>query len=341
VLLKNDGALLPLRSGKKRILVTGPLADSRLILGDWATTVQQRGVETVLEAFRRLAPRDVTVEHEPCGTPLASTDAQLKEACRRAGRADVVLACVGENSFRWSAEPKTSGENCDRADLGLPGRQEELLEGLAAAGKPVVTVLFTSRANAVARWEPRMPAILMAWEPGMYAGEAVVRTLLGQRCPSGRLPVSMPRSSGHLRCLYDRPPLRLPHYGDSEESPLFPFGHGLSYAPVRLENVEHPATVRAGEALPLELDVVNGGTMETDHVVLAFLRDMVGSVTTPERRLCAFRRVEGLLPGERRRVRLSVEPERMALVDADGGWRIEPGRFEIRLETHTTAFDVL
>lgn len=341
VLLRNEGALLPLREAGRRILVTGPLADSRLMLGDWVTTVQQRGVETVLEALRRLAPGDGAVEYAACGSPRAASDAEIGEACRRAAEADVVVACVGENSFRWSAEPKTSGENCDRADLGLPGRQEELVERLAAAGRPVVMVLFSSRANSLARLAERVPAILMAWEPGMYAGEAVAGVLLGRRSPSGRLPVSMPRSSGHLRCLYDRPPLRLSRYGDGEETPLFPFGHGLGYAPVRLENVEHPAAVCAGEALPLEVDVVNGGAMETDHVVLAFLRDVVGSVTTPERRLCAFQRVERLLPGERRRVRLSVEPQRMALVDAEGRWRIEPGRFELRLEGLTTSFDVV
>jgi beta-glucosidase len=99
--------------------------------------------------------------------------------------------------------------------------------------------------------------------------------------------------------------------------------------------------VRAGQPLPLELDVVNAGAMRTDHVVLAFLRDMVSSVTTPERRLCAFRRVSGLEPGERRRVALSIEPERMALVDAEGRRTVEPGKFELYLESRTTSFDVV
>jgi beta-glucosidase len=167
----------------------------------------------------------------------------------------------------------------------------------------------------------------------MAIGEAVAGTILGRASPSGRLPISFPRSSGHLRCLYDRPPLRLARYGDSEETPLYAFGHGLGYSPIRYDRVSHPALVRAGEAVELALDVVNEGSLRTDHVVLAFIRDAVSSVTTPERKLCAFLRVRALEPGERRRVSLTVEPEGMALVDATGRRVIEPGSFDLTLDS--------
>lgn len=339
VLLKND-RVLPLDAEGRRVLVTGPLADSQAILGDWVKTVQQRGVETIAQAIERLAPAGCAVERAETGSVRSTSDAEIEAACAVASECDVVVACVGENSSRWSAEPKTSGENCDRASLAIPGRQVELIERLAAVGKPVVVVLVTSRANAIPTIARRAQAILLAWEPGMYAGEAIASVLFGVVAPSGRLPVSMPRSSGHLRCVYDRPPLRLSHYGDSDETPLFRFGHGLGYASIRYDRITCPSEIEVGADLHLAVDLVHEGEYVADHIVLVFLKDLVSSVTTPERKLVASSRVGRIEPGERRTVELIVRAETMALVTADAERVIEPGDFELAVGDDTVQFKV-
>ncbi len=231
VLLKNDGTL-PLCSGTKvrKIFVCGPNADSQTILGDWAAPQPAENVVTVLEGIRNVAP-GTAVDTLCFGGKIGNiTDDRIRLARAKAASADINILVLGENSQRYSAFGRTCGENCDRDNIDLPGRQEELLEAVQAAGKPVVLVLLTGRALGLTWAEEHVNAILNAWEPGMMGGQAVAEVLFGQVNPSGKLPVTVPRNVGQIPTIYNYKPMQYSRqFVLNETGALYPFGFGLSY----------------------------------------------------------------------------------------------------------------
>jgi beta-glucosidase len=328
VLLRNEGGALPLR-GAGSLLVTGPGADDQSPLGDWARRQPRENVVTVLDGLRALAPAGLRVEHLACGPIRALDDARLAEAARRARTADACVVVVGDCSLREDAD-RTTGENVDRASLDLPGRQVELVRAVLAAGKPTVVVLVNG-APISGDWMEDVPALLEAWEAGMAAGTAVAEVLYGLQSPSGRLPITVPRSAGHLRSHAGQRPSafhRGRYSGGLPATPRFPFGHGLSYARFEYRDLRVPAELEAGAPLPVSLELENMGPMTAEEVVLVYLQDLFASVTRPAQELAAFRRV-ALRPGERARVELTIEPRALTLLDADLAPRIEPGEFRV------------
>jgi beta-glucosidase len=334
VLLTNDG-VLPL-VGLTRVLVTGPCADDQSILGDWARIQPDGNVISVLEGIRRAAPPAVRVAHVPTGPISSISSAQIDAAAAAAADADVVIAVVGENSLRDNPE-RTSGENVDRVSLDLPGAQNALLEALSAAGKPLVVVLVNG-APLASEWLVRKAAaILDAWEPGMCGGVAVGEVLFGAVSPSGKLPMTVPRSAGHIKAFYNQRPsthhrgkLR---FGSSE--PLFRFGHGLSYTTfayrelrVRSDVQRLSETLRQGRAIEVEVTLENTGGRAGEEIVLLYLQDVFASVTRPVQELAAFRRVR-LERGELQKVVLAVPARAFSLLDVDLERRIEPGEFRL------------
>lgn len=231
VLLKNDGTL-PLCAGTKvrKIFVCGPNADSQTILGDWAAPQPAENVVTVLEGIRNVAP-GTAVDTLCFGGKIGNiTDDRIRLARAKAASADINILVLGENSQRYSAFGRTCGENCDRDNIDLPGRQEELLEAVQAAGKPVVLVLLTGRALGLTWAEEHVNAILNAWEPGMMGGQAVAEVLFGQVNPSGKLPVTVPRNVGQIPTIYNYKPMQYSRqFVLNETGALYPFGFGLSY----------------------------------------------------------------------------------------------------------------
>ena len=231
VLLKNDGTL-PLCAGTKvrKIFVCGPNADSQTILGDWAAPQPADNVVTVLEGIRNVAP-GTAVDTLCFGGKIGNiTDDRIRLARVKAASADINILVLGENSQRYSAFGRTCGENCDRDNIDLPGRQEELLEAVQAAGKPVVLVLLTGRALGLTWAEEHVNAILNAWEPGMMGGQAVAEVLFGQVNPSGKLPVTVPRNVGQIPTIYNYKPMQYSRqFVLNETGALYPFGFGLSY----------------------------------------------------------------------------------------------------------------
>ena len=231
VLLKNDGTL-PLCAGTKvrKIFVCGPNADSQTILGDWAAPQPADNVVTVLEGIRNVAP-GTAVDTLCFGGKIGNiTDDRIRLARAKAASADINILVLGENSQRYSAFGRTCGENCDRDNIDLPGRQEELLEAVQAAGKPVVLVLLTGRALGLTWAEEHVNAILNAWEPGMMGGQAVAEVLFGQVNPSGKLPVTVPRNVGQIPTIYNYKPMQYSRqFVLNETGALYPFGFGLSY----------------------------------------------------------------------------------------------------------------
>jgi beta-glucosidase len=328
VLLKNEGATLPL-SKQARIMVTGPNAADQSVLGDWCRLQPPANVVSILEGIRQHSGAAANVTYVPCGAIAEISDQAIRGASDAAQRADLVIAVLGENSIRENPA-RTSGENLDRASLDLPGRQLELAQALVATGKPLVVVLVNGAPICSTWLVEHAAAILEAWEPGMQGGSAVGEVLFGEQNPSGKLPLTFPRSVGHLKSYYNHKPSAY-HRGRfhaSASTALFPFGHGLSYTTFEYRAVRCQARLRRGEALKVDVELANSGARAGEEVVLLYLQDLCASLTRPVKELKAFRRVF-LEPGVAKTLRFELPPEALAFLDRDLTPTLESGEFRL------------
>jgi beta-glucosidase len=310
-LLKNDGHLLPLSKSTKRIAVIGPNADIARY-GDYEN--ESNGVHiSMLAGIRALVPQ-ATVEYD-MGKDIAA-------AAAKAQTADVVILGLGE----WQG---ISGEGFDRSNLSLPGNQEQLLEAVVAAGKPVVLVLENGRPLTIGWAKEHVPAILEAWYPGEFGGKAIAETLFGDNNPAGRLTITFPRSVGQLPDFYNFDPSRTHKYVDDDGAPLFPFGFGLSYTSFRYDNlsVRSPASGSGGEIL-VTVDVTNDGDRQGEEVAQLYVREDVGSVETPDRSLKGFSRI-ALNPGETKNVTFRIPQSQLAVWNTESKWKVEAGKYTL------------
>jgi beta-glucosidase len=228
----------------------------------------------------------------------------------------------------------SSGEARDRAELGLPGVQEQLVRAVAATGTPVVVVLMNGRPLAIPWIAEHIPAVLEVWLPGEEGGRAVAEVLFGDANPGGRLPMSFPRSVGQLPVYYNHKPSggRSHWKGDYVElstKPLFPFGYGLSYtsfayANLRLDRQE----ARVGEQVAISIDITNSGSRAGDEVVQLYVHDVHASVTRPVKELKGFRRVS-LAPGETRTVTFALDVRQLGFTNQQMNFVVEPGAIEV------------
>ncbi len=336
VLLKNDliaGApLLPLRKDAGTIAVIGALAtDRRSVLGGWAAAGRAEDGVTVLEGIEAAVAAGTDVQYAR-GAPVDSIDRSgFAEAVRMAESADVVILVVGEH-HDMSAEAR------NRTSLDLPGVQQELVEAVHATGTPVVVVLMNGRPLAIQWMADNVPAILETWFLGVQMGPAVADVLFGDYNPAGRLPVTMPRNVGQVPIYYNhkntgRPPSEGERYTskyiDVPWTPLYPFGHGLSYTTFgySVPRLSSPS-IRADGTLTLSVDVTNTGARAGDEVVQLYVRDEVASVTPAVKRLRGFERIT-LPSGERRTVSFTLGPDDLALWDIDMRHVVEPGWFTV------------
>ena len=339
VLLKNNG-ILPLSPGKK-ILVTGPNANSmRCLNGGWSYTWQGKDADkfasqhnTILEAMQqRYGSANIIYEpgvtYNNDGLYWQENEPQIGRAVQAAAGADVILACVGENSYA-----ETPG-NLD--DLALSANQRELVKALAATGKPIILILSEGRPRLVSDIEPLATAVVDILLPGNEGGNALARLLAGDDNFSGRLPFTYPRHSASLTT-YD--------YRVSEESGTmegvydynaqvdvqWPFGYGLSYTTYDYSNLRVDKTdFSDGDVLTVSVDVRNTGRMAGKESVLLFSRDMVASIVPESRRLRAFTKIE-LQPGEMRTVTFKLPASDLAFVGNDGKRHLEPGEFLLQI----------
>ncbi|MBQ2462218.1 MAG: glycoside hydrolase family 3 C-terminal domain-containing protein [Clostridia bacterium] len=248
-------------------------------------------------------------------------------AVELAKQADVAILCVGDN-------PDTCGENLDRVDLNLPGRQDAFVQAVAATGTPVVLVLQTGRPVSAVWAEEHIPAILEAWFPGEMGGLAVAETLFGNHTPSGHLPISFPRHVGQIPCHYTRRPGGGRRYVEMSWLPLYPFGYGLSYTTFDYADLKLSAeSITPGSSIEATFTVTNTGSREGTAVPQLYLRDMVSSTLKPIMALAAFTKVP-LLPGETKTVTLTIGPREMRTLDPHFQWHIEPGEFKVFLADH-------
>lgn len=359
VLLKNapgpGGApLLPLSDGVRRIALIGPQAeDASSMLGSWAGLGKAEDVVTLRAALAGRVGEQNLVYREGTGFTEGSDEA-LAAAVAAAREADIVLLALGENGGGMT------GEATSRAHLGLPGRQQELLEKVVATGKPVVLLLFSGRPLTLPWAFEQVPAVLAAWLPGIQAGPALVRTLFGESDPTGKLVVSWPRSVGQLPLYYnalntgrpaDKKDLTNPlgdsddtyvsRYIDERNDPQFPFGHGLSYTTFRYGATTiaggEPGASRLTEALggtgggsglTVSADVTNTGARPGEEIVQLYVRLMGTSVAQPVRALKGFQRI-ALAPGETKQVTFDLEPDALALWNDRNQWVVEPARLAL------------
>lgn len=308
-LLKNENKLLPLSKSLKNVAVIGPNADAARY-GDYAD--QKTGERiSMLDGIRKILPQTSITFHPGDNIP---------EAVEKTKNAEVIVLGLGESRA-------TSGECCDRLDIGLPDKQEELLEAVVASGKPVVLVLENGRPLTISWAAKHVPAILEAWYPGERGGTAIAETLFGENNPAGRLPVSFPKTIGQLPDFYNYDPSKRAEYVDGNISPLFPFGFGLSYTTFAYSNLKVDAPpIHSGADIIATVDVTNTGNLAGDDVVQLYLREHVTSVETPVKSLRGFSRIQ-LLPGETKTLTFRVPQKEIAVWNAEGHWRIEPGNF--------------
>ncbi|MGC1482566.1 MAG: beta-glucosidase BglX [Candidatus Acidiferrum sp.] len=352
----NGSALLPLSSDLKSVALIGPLADDAAnMLGSWTAKGRPEDVVTMRAALIEKLGADRV--HYAKGSEITTgSDEQMAEAVADAKESDVALVALGENG------PDMTGEAASRAHLGLPGRQEQLLEAIVGTGKPVVLVLFSGRPLTLPWAFEHVSAVLAAWFPGVQAGPALVQTLFGESNPTGRLVVSWPRSVGQEPLYYDtlntgRPPgnadLTKPpwegsvkyvsRYIDEQNSPQFPFGYGLAYTSFRfgppqissislsartLNSDLRDAASSSKAELIVSADITNTGTRAGEEIVQLYVRLEGTSMAQPVRALKGFQPVK-LAAGETQRVNFHLGPDAFALWDDDNKYGVEPSRVRI------------
>ncbi|HEY6491464.1 MAG TPA: glycoside hydrolase family 3 N-terminal domain-containing protein [Terracidiphilus sp.] len=310
-LLKNEGNLLPLARSLKRIAIIGPNANVARY-GDYEKEENGERI-SLIDGLRKLVP-DASITF--------NDGADVQTAVRAARNAEAVILGLGERDG-------ISGEGFDRSSLDLPGNQEELLEAVAATGKPVVLVLENGRPLTISWAAKHVPAILEAWYPGEFGGQAIAETLFGENNPAGRLTITFPRSTGQLPDFYNSDPSRVHKYVDDNGEPLFPFGFGLSYTTFRYDHlvVQGPAAGTKDD-VEIAVDVENTGQCAGDEVAQLYVRQDVGSVETPERSLKGFSRIH-LQPGEHRTVTFHLPQDQLAVWNAEQRWAIERGPYTV------------
>jgi beta-glucosidase len=321
VLLKNDG-ILPLSPSVSTLLLTGPLATARgELFGTWTLDGLPEDVTPVSEA---IAARMV----HPEGLRVKSF---VDEAVLHSRYADVAVVCVGEH-------PARSGEANSASSIDLPPGQLEFCQALHRYGVPIVAVVFAGRPLAIEWLSEHAAAVVYAWHPGIEGGSAIADVLFGVRSPEGRLPVTLPRSTGQVPVYYNYKPTGRPlpvgvrrhaRYCDGSDDPLHGFGFGLTYTRFEYSNlVVHTGDVRADGRLSVSVELANVGPVAGVETVQLYVRDLAASVTRPVRELKAFAKV-ALEPGARTSVKLAVAVADLAFTREDGSWGVEPGEHEI------------
>jgi beta-glucosidase len=329
-LLKNDNKALPLSASPKKILVTGPNANDQTILGDWSLLQPDENVTTIFEGLQQEAPSGTTVEYFATGSVKKISDTAINEAAAKAKDADVIVVAVGENSLRYLNKEKTSGENIDRDNINLIGQQGQLVSELIKTGKPVIVVLVNSRPLAVGEVTKNAAALIEAWEPGNLGGKALAEIIFGKVNPSGKLPMSIPRSTGQIPTYYNAKPSNYFHkYIETTSSALYDFGFGLSYTIFKYDNILlSKTTIGKNEKVNISFTVTNTGSQDGADVAQIYVRDELSSVTRPIKELKAFQRVS-LKAGETKTVTLELVPKDFEFLDINMKPVIEAGDFTI------------
>jgi beta-glucosidase len=350
VLLKNDERTLPLSAERLgSVAVIGPMADAPYEqLGTWAFDGDPELSITPLQALHSAVGDDLEIRYVQAMRNSRSRRSEaFDEAAKVAAESDAAVLFLGEESI-------LSGEAHSRADINLPGDQLALVREVRAAGKPVVAVIMAGRPLTLTNIIDDVDAILYAWHPGTMGGPAIVDLLFGVESPAGKLPVSFPLMVGQIPIYYGqkntgKPPTpeTIVHIDELEEQahqtshgmaafyldagyrPLFPFGHGLSYAEFSYRNITiSESEIRPGETLRIGAELTNTGEVPADEVAQLYVRDLVGNVTRPVRELKGFKRLR-LEPGETALLAFELHTDDLAFYDRNMEFITEPGEFHV------------
>jgi beta-glucosidase len=341
VLLKNERSLLPLKKNLSSIAVIGPDAENLMNqLGDYSPHKIPQHVISILEGIKsRAGAGTKIVAVKGCGV-LNTDKSGFAEAARAAKSAEVAIVVVGENQgqngVNEEKDPPTDGEGHDVASLDLTGVQEDLIKAVSETGTPTVVVLVNGRPLSIRWTAEHVPAIVEAWRPGERGGEAVADILFGDYNPSGRLAITIPRHVGQLPAYYNYKPGKAywirgekRGYVDMPATPLYPFGHGLSYTRYEYNNLRiEPAHIHPGGTARVSVDVKNVGERPGTETVQLYVHETTSPVAIPIKQLRGFERVD-LKPGESKHVTLTLKPEDLELLDRDLHWQVVPGDFEV------------
>jgi beta-glucosidase len=348
VMLQNKNDALPLAADRlESVAVIGPLADEPYEqLGTWVFDGDPGLSITPLVAIRQLLGDEVTVRYvKAMDTSRSAAGPAFDDAVEAAVAADVALLFLGEESI-------LSGEAHSRADISLPGDQAELVRRVRAAGRPVIAVILAGRPLTLANIVDEVDAILFAWHPGTMGGPAIADLLFGVESPSGKLPATFPRMVGQVPIYYahgntgkpatpgrammiDDIPVgaaqtsvgNVSYHLDAGSTPLFAFGHGLSYAEFRYDNVAVSADeIAIGDTIVVSANLTNAGNVAAEEVVQLYVRDLAGSVTRPVRELKGFQRAQ-LKPGQTVSVSFELHTDDLAFYGRDMQLAAEPGEF--------------
>jgi beta-glucosidase len=351
-LLKNENNLAPLNlNAMKTIAVIGPNAN-RSLLGGYSGVPKQE--VTVLDGIRKKVGKKVKVLYsEGCKITIggswnedkvvpsdpAEDRKEIAAAVKVARKADVIVLAIGGNE-QTSRESWSLQHMGDRTSLDLVGRQEELVKAMLALGKPVIVFLFNGRPLSINYVAENVPVIYECWYLGQETGRAVADVLFGDYNPGGKLPISVPRSAGHLPVFYNYKPSARRGYLFDEVSPLFAFGYGLSYTSFAIENPRlTKKRIKPDGSTQLLVDVTNTGKRAGSEVVQLYIRDLVSSVTRPVKELKGFKKV-WLEPGESTTVKFDITPASLAFYDIDMKYLVEPGDFELMVGTSSHDVDL-
>jgi beta-glucosidase len=321
VLLKNEHAVLPLKNEKLRIAVVGELAESTYP-GGYANP-EKEGI-SILDGLKQRVGANQTISFEKGYTYNENKKANLQAAVNMTLKSDVAVVVIGESL-------KIVGEGKDRSDISLSNDQLEVIKAIHATGKPVVAVLFNGRPLAINWIAENVSAIVETWFSGEKGGLAIADVILGKVNPSGKLPVTFPRSVGQIPFFYNHKPSSKHIYVDLPNTPLYPFGYGLSYTTFEYSQMQiSPETIPANGSATVKVSIKNNGSVEGTEVVQLYVRDDVGSVTTPIKALKGFRRIT-LQAGEVKEVSFEVGSEALWLWNREMKRVVEPGTFNIMI----------
>lgn len=349
VLLKNDSDALPLDANSlNHIAVIGPMADDGYEqLGTWIFDGEEQHSLTCLQGLEQQITGKVEIHYEKALSTTRSLDtSNFDKAVHAAKNSDVAILFVGEEAI-------LSGEAHCRAELDLPGKQNELIEAVNQTQTPIILVILAGRPLTIEHILPKVDAVLYAWHPGTMGGEAIAELLLGKESPSGKLPITFVRKVGQIPLYYGQKhsgkpasnstfvhmndiSIRAPQTSlgmaathlDTHFSALFPFGFGLSYSQFEYQHISvDRAIVKTGQELTIQADVINSGNVDAEEIVQLYVRDMVGSVTRPVRELKGFKRVM-IKAGQAKRIKFELTLPELGFYDRAMIYRTEVGHFQ-------------
>ena len=345
VLLKNENNLLPLAKSGKKIAVIGALANDKTSpLGSWRIGADDESAISVLEGMNAYEGNQI-IYSKGANVAIGRTEfmwetkinesdkSEFSKAIAAATNADVVVMVLGEHGLQ-------TGEGRSRTELGLPGVQQDLLEAVFKVNKNIVLVLNNGRPLAIPWAKENIPAILEAWHLGTQSGNAIAQVLYGDYNPSGKLPMTFPRNVGQVPIYYNykntgRPIMTEPesvfwsHYIDEKNTPLFAFGHGLSYSKFEYSNLSLSKKVfNATDTIEVSITLKNNSNIKGKEVVQLYIRDLIASYTRPVKELKAFELVE-LNPQESKVITFEIDEKMLAFYTANNKWEAETGDFKV------------